>query len=65
MIVTVIHQLFEELWDWFGHQGWEFLELGRFWLAASWELLITGNGPASQISRWPWRPCFQLSKYCP
>ncbi|MBI4344422.1 MAG: cbb3-type cytochrome c oxidase subunit I, partial [Euryarchaeota archaeon] len=20
-----------ELWYWFGHQGWEFLELGRFW----------------------------------
>jgi nitric oxide reductase subunit B len=26
-----IHQLFGTLWMWFGHQGWEFLELGRFW----------------------------------
>ncbi|WP_054032331.1 nitric-oxide reductase large subunit [Desulfatitalea tepidiphila] len=26
-----IHQLFGTLWSWFGHQGWEFLELGRFW----------------------------------
>jgi nitric oxide reductase subunit B len=26
-----IHQLFGSLWMWFGHQGWEFLELGRFW----------------------------------
>jgi len=26
-----IHQFFGGLWSWFGHQGWEFLELGRFW----------------------------------
>jgi nitric oxide reductase subunit B len=26
-----IHQVFGHLWSWFGHQGWEFLELGRFW----------------------------------
>ena len=26
-----IHQIFGRLWSWFGHQGWEFLELGRFW----------------------------------
>jgi nitric oxide reductase subunit B len=26
-----IHQVFGQLWSWFGHQGWEFLELGRFW----------------------------------
>jgi nitric oxide reductase subunit B len=26
-----IHQVFGTLWTWFGHQGWEFLELGRFW----------------------------------
>jgi len=26
-----IHQRFGGLWSWFGHQGWEFLELGRFW----------------------------------
>ncbi len=28
------HQnLLGELWFWFGHQGWEYLELGRFWQA--------------------------------
>ncbi|MGD9974205.1 MAG: nitric-oxide reductase large subunit [Desulfatirhabdiaceae bacterium] len=26
-----IHQFFGRFWSWFGHQGWEFLELGRFW----------------------------------
>ncbi len=26
-----INQLFVRLWSWFGHQGWEYLELGRFW----------------------------------
>jgi nitric oxide reductase subunit B len=26
-----IHQVFGQMWSWFGHQGWEFLELGRFW----------------------------------
>jgi nitric oxide reductase subunit B len=26
-----IHQVFGHLWSWLGHQGWEFLELGRFW----------------------------------
>ncbi len=26
-----IHQVFGRFWSWFGHQGWEFLELGRFW----------------------------------
>ena len=26
-----IHQIFGRFWSWFGHQGWEFLELGRFW----------------------------------
>lgn len=26
-----INQLFGRFWSWFGHQGWEFLELGRFW----------------------------------
>jgi nitric oxide reductase subunit B len=26
-----IHQLFGGLWAWLGHQGWEFLELGRVW----------------------------------
>ncbi len=23
--------IFQGLWFWFGHQGWEYLELGRFW----------------------------------
>ena len=26
-----IRQLLPELWFWFGHQGWEYLELGRAW----------------------------------
>ncbi len=26
-----IRQLLGDLWFWFGHQGWEFLELGRMW----------------------------------
>jgi len=26
-----IKGLLGDLWFWFGHQGWEFLELGRFW----------------------------------
>ena len=26
-----IRKFFGRLWPWFGHQGWEFLELGRFW----------------------------------
>ncbi|KKM01351.1 hypothetical protein LCGC14_1795300 [marine sediment metagenome] len=26
-----INQVFVRLWSWFGHQGWEYLELGRFW----------------------------------
>ncbi|MFZ7128091.1 MAG: nitric-oxide reductase large subunit [Desulfobacterales bacterium] len=26
-----IHQVFGSLWSWLGHQGWEFLELGRLW----------------------------------
>ena len=26
-----IHQLFGRFWSWFGDQGWEYLELGRFW----------------------------------
>jgi nitric oxide reductase subunit B len=29
--VLGIHGLFGEGWFWFGHQGWEYLELGRFW----------------------------------
>lgn len=26
-----INQLLGSLWFWFGHQGWEYLDLGRFW----------------------------------
>jgi nitric oxide reductase subunit B len=26
-----INNLLGNLWFWFGHQGWEFLDLGRFW----------------------------------
>ena len=26
-----IHQLLGNLWFWFGHQGWEYLDLGRGW----------------------------------
>jgi nitric oxide reductase subunit B len=30
---TTVEQagFFQGLWFWFGHQGWEYLELGRFW----------------------------------
>jgi nitric oxide reductase subunit B len=39
-----IHQYFDKLWFWFGHQGWEFLELGRFWQV----ILVIG------LSFWIW-----------
>ena len=26
-----VYQLFGKLWFWFGHQGWEYLDLGRAW----------------------------------
>jgi nitric oxide reductase subunit B len=26
-----INNMLGDLWFWFGHQGWEYLELGRFW----------------------------------
>lgn len=29
--VIGIYGGFGDLWFWFGHQGWEYLELGRFW----------------------------------
>jgi nitric oxide reductase subunit B len=29
--VAGIYGKLGELWFWFGHQGWEYLELGRFW----------------------------------
>jgi len=41
-----VNQLLKHLWFWFGHQGWEYLELGRAWqilLAAGlvfWLLLL-------------------------
>ena len=48
-----VFQLLGNLWFWFGHQGWEYLDLGRGWqvlLAAGlvlWLLLvIRGIGPA-------------------
>lgn len=31
-----INQMLGDLWFWLGHQGWEYLELGRFW-----QLLLT------------------------
>lgn len=31
-----VNQMLGDLWFWFGHQGWEYLELGRFW-----QLLLT------------------------
>jgi nitric oxide reductase subunit B len=33
-----IHQLLGNLWSWFGHQGWEYLDLGRGWQV----LLVVG-----------------------
>ncbi len=39
-----IHQVFGQFWSWFGHQGWEFLELGRFWQV----ILVVG------LSFWIW-----------
>jgi nitric oxide reductase subunit B len=48
-----VYQLLGKLWFWFGHQGWEYLDLGRGWqvlLAAGlvlWLILIyRGIGPA-------------------
>ncbi len=33
-----VHQIFKETWSIFGHQGWEYLDLGRFWQV----LLVAG-----------------------
>lgn len=33
-----IHQLLGNLWYWLGHQGWEYLELGRLW-----QILLVGG----------------------
>jgi nitric oxide reductase subunit B len=48
-----VYQLLGKLWFWFGHQGWEYLDLGRAWqmlLAVGlilWLVLIfRGSGPA-------------------
>ena len=48
-----VYQLLGKLWFWFGHQGWEYLDLGRAWqvlLAVGlvlWLILIfRGIGPA-------------------
>ena len=48
-----VYQLLGKLWFWFGHQGWEYLDLGRAWqvlLAVGlvlWLMLIfRGIGPA-------------------
>ena len=50
-----LNQMLGELWFWFGHQGWEYLELGRAWqilLAVGlilWlSLLFKGIAPARQ-----------------
>lgn len=53
-----VRQLLGRLWFWFGHQGWEYLDLGRAWqflLAAGllmWCFLIfRGVGPAKSKGR--------------
>ncbi len=33
-----IHRLMDRLWFWFGHQGWEYLDLGR-----AWQMLLAGG----------------------
>jgi nitric oxide reductase subunit B len=33
-----VNQLLGKLWFWFGHQGWEYLDLGR-----AWQLLLAGG----------------------
>ncbi|MCP3142056.1 nitric-oxide reductase large subunit [Pyxidicoccus xibeiensis] len=30
---SIQHKLGEDTWYWFGHQGWEYVDLGRFWQA--------------------------------
>jgi nitric oxide reductase subunit B len=52
-----VYQLLGKLWFWFGHQGWEYLDLGRAWqilLAIGliiWLVLIfRGSGPARKNS---------------
>ena len=44
-----IHQLLGKLWFWFGHQGWEYLDLGRAWQG----LLVLGLvGWLILLARW-------------
>ncbi|MFZ2447989.1 MAG: cbb3-type cytochrome c oxidase subunit I [Syntrophobacteraceae bacterium] len=52
-----IRQALGDLWFWFGHQGWEFLELGRMWQVlltvgfVLWLVLVyraVGNGTRSK-----------------
>ncbi len=52
-----INQFFGKLWFWFGHQGWEYLDLGRAWqvllvlgLAVWVILLFRALAPATQDS---------------
>ncbi|MCX7753430.1 MAG: cbb3-type cytochrome c oxidase subunit I [Blastocatellia bacterium] len=33
-----VHGLMDRLWFWFGHQGWEYLDLGR-----AWQILLAGG----------------------
>ncbi len=41
-----INQLLGSLWFWFGHQGWEYLDLGRAWQALLADGLALVGGPA-------------------
>jgi nitric oxide reductase subunit B len=52
-----VYQLLGKLWFWFGHQGWEYLDLGRAWQVllviglVIWLILIfRGIGPARKDS---------------
>ena len=53
-----VFQVFGDLWFWFGHQGWEYLDLGRAWqilLVVGFMLwlflVIRGVGPARKDPR--------------
>ena len=49
-----INQLLGDLWFWFGHQGWEYLDLGRGWqVLLAWDCVVgrsacSGLAPALQ-----------------
>ena len=50
-----INQLLGNLWFWFGHQGWEYLDLGRAWqILLAVGLVVLGSCSCSG----PW-PCLQ------